>query len=148
MPIKICLTEGCENITEGRTDFCASCNSRHRKAVKMRATNKLNMEAKINTLKSTGKKWYPIPKVSEKRKVLNEEYVILREQYLKDHPECEIKLQVCTRTSTQIHHKASGTNKATNLNNTKTWLASCDMCNQFLHDKLSAKEARERNLKI
>lgn len=87
-------------------------------------------------------------KVSAKRKELNEEYSILREQFLKEHPTCELRLQPCTRTSTQVHHTASGWNKSTNLNNVKTWKASCDMCNQFLHDKISAQQARELGLKI
>ena len=136
----------CGKIVENKdTGLCSSCS----RIVRKQLTDSRKQTDKRKMLLSKPKKIYAKPnKVSEKRKVLNAEYAILREQYLKDHPECEIKLQVCTRTSTQIHHTASGTNKATNLNNVKTWKASCDMCNQFLHDKLSAKEAREKGLKI
>ncbi len=130
-----CIIDDCFNHPENYdTGLCSVHNREERK--------------RIENEKKGKKKVKPIAKVSDKRKVLNTVYATLREQYLKDHPECEIKLQVCTRTSTQIHHKSSGWNKATNLNNTATWLASCDMCNQFLHDKLSAAEARYKGLKI
>lgn len=144
MPIKICLTENCENLVEGNTQFCAHHNREHRRVAKQRVLDAEKRQAK--------KVWYPnkspINKVSEKRKVLNAEYSVLREEFLKEHTECELKLQGCQRVATQVHHTASGWNKATNLNNVKTWKASCDHCNQFLHDKLSASEARSKGLKI
>lgn len=143
--MKTCLTPECGNITEGSTDFCASCNSRHRKVSKARAKAALDREAKFSKPVAPRQK---VNKVSKKRKVLNAEYSILREQFLIDHPNCELKLQGCTGKSTQVHHTASGWNKSTNLNNVKTWRASCDHCNQFLHDKISAQEARELGLKV
>jgi hypothetical protein len=143
--MKTCLTEDCDNITEGSTDFCASCNNRNRRTAKARVNERLKFQAKI----SAPKKIYAKPnKISPKRKVLNAEYSILREKFLIDHPDCEIKLLGCDGASVDVHHKASGTNKVANLNNTKTWLASCSSCHRQLHDKLSAKEARDKNLKI
>lgn len=146
MSWNVCQFPECESYT-ARPDgtYCET----HRHDLAKQKKDEIKFKAKFKAKLSTPFVPRKAPKkVSEKRKEQNKEYSKLREQYLKDHPECEIKLQVCTRTSTQIHHTASGTNKATNLNNVATWKASCDMCNQFLHDKLSAKEAREKGLKI
>ncbi len=144
--IKICHTSGCPNYTENpMVDYCASCAKAMRKAEKQ--SIKDDQKRKAALLKRPDPRKTP-NKVSEKRKALNQEYAILREQFLKEHPKCELKLQPCTQTSTQVHHTASGWNKATNLNNVATWKASCDHCNQFLHDKLSAQEARDKGLKI
>lgn len=141
--------EPCGEVCEGRTEFCATHNRQLRKEsenTKREAEKRANLIAKA-ALKNQVPRKLP-NKVSPKREELNKEYKILREKFLKDHPNCELKLQPCTQTSTQVHHTASGWNKATNLNNVKTWKASCDNCNQFLHDKLSAKKARELGLKI
>lgn len=87
-------------------------------------------------------------KVSGKRKEENKLYSELREQFLKDNTRCQIKFVGCEFSSVDVHHKASGSNKGTNLNNTDTWLAACRHCHTFLHDKISAQEAREKGLKI
>jgi hypothetical protein len=137
--------ESCSNPREGNTMCCAS----HNRVIRKQLTDSRKQADKRKMLLSKPKKVYKAPnKISDKRKVINEEYAILREQFLRDHPTCELKLQPCTQTSTQVHHTASGWNKSTNLNNVSTWKASCDHCNQFLHDKISAKEARELGLKI
>ncbi len=143
--MKVCATVGCERLTEGNTIMCASCNREVRRQSEVIRKEEQRAWAKVTASKP---KRTPIKKVSEKRKVLNQEYKPLREKFLIDHPECEIKLIGCQHKSTQIHHTASGWNKATNLNNTATWKASCDFCNQHLHDTMSAKEARELGLKI
>lgn len=143
--MKICETPECENIVEGNTSFCASCNSFHRKIAKQRVTDRMKFEAKIKRVQQPRQK---PKKVSDKRQTENQIYWVLRDEFLKEHPNCELKLLGCKNTATQIHHTASGWNKSTNLNNVKTWRASCDHCNQFLHDKISAKEARELGLKI
>lgn len=137
--------ESCDSLCEGTTDLCA----RHNRLLRKQIADEQKANEKRKAILSAPKKVYKAPnKVSPKRKEANKEYAILREQFLKEHPECELKLQPCTRISTQVHHTASGWNKATNLNNVKTWKASCDNCNQFLHDVLSAAEAREKGLKI
>lgn len=137
--------ESCDSLVEGNTDLCA----RHNRLLRKQIADEQKAIEKRKAILSKPKKVYKAPnKVSEKRKELNKEYGPLREQFLKDHPECELKLQPCTNKATQVHHTASGWNKATNLNNVKTWKASCDNCNQFLHDVLSAAEAREKGLKI
>lgn len=142
-------TEPCGLPVEGNTTMCASHNAYFRKLEKQNLKQSEKREQQIKKAKEKSQQPRQRPKpVSDKRKIKNAEYSILREQFLKEHPNCELKLQPCTRTSTQVHHTASGWNKATNLNNVKTWKASCDNCNQFLHDKLSAKEARELGLKI
>lgn len=135
----------CDAPCEGRTNFCGS----HNRLIRKEQVNAIKSTEKRKALLSTPKKIYAKPnKISDKRKELNKEYYPLREQFLKEHPNCELKLQPCTKVATEVHHTASGWNKATNLNNVKTWKASCGNCNQFLHDKISAQEAREKGLKI
>lgn len=158
--MKTCIVTNCELSVEGNTDRCASHNRQARNISKQRQKEAEKREQLTKfkpldyrsdaTLKvyTEAKARKRIKKVSDKRKILNAEYAILRVQFLKEHTECELKLQGCLKTATQVHHTASGWNKATNLNNVKTWKASCDHCNIFLHDKISAHEARQRGLKI
>jgi len=143
--MRVCLTPECENITEGRTDFCPSCNRRHRKI----ADERKKEATKREMFYAKSKPVYKKPaKVSDKRKVQNAVYYELKSVFLLEHPECELKLIGCENFSVDVHHLASGSNKATNLNNTNTWKASCRHCHTQLHDKLSAKEARDKGLKV
>lgn len=137
--------EECGERCEGNTPFCGSHNRFLRKEKEL-AEKAL---AKKASLLSKPKKVYAKPnKVSDKRKELNKEYSMLRPQYLLDHPECEVKLIGCGLTSIEIHHTYSGSNKVKHLNDVSTWKATCGHCHKILHDKLSAKEARELGLKI
>lgn len=47
--------------------------------------------------KTKPKEKKPLKKVSEKRKVENKEYTILRKVYLESHPLCEVKFEGCTK---------------------------------------------------
>lgn len=131
--MKICLTEGCENIAEGRTEFCGSCNRLHRKVAKQRVAIAEKKRPKS------------IAKVSDKMKQKLDEYNVLRWEYLKEHPKCEMRLIGCEGDSIEIHH-CSG--RGMYLNVVSTWKATCRHCHTKLHDKLSAQEAREKGLKI
>ena len=124
----ICSYEYCTCIAE-RNGKCASHNRQERRA-------------ETDALKQ--KKVYRIPKQSDKRKVEDKQYAKLRREYLKEHPECQIKLFGCTYVATEIHHLES---RGIRLNKVESWLSSCPECHKFLHDKLSAKEARDLGLK-
>lgn len=125
------------------------CCATHNRIVRKQLTDSRKQADKRKMLLSKPKKIYAKPnKVSDKRKVLNEEYSVLREQFLKDNPDCQIKLIGCDGVSTDVHHKASGTNKVANLNNVKTWLSVCRHCHHKIHVTFSAMEAREKGLKI
>lgn len=147
--MKTCATTDCENVTEGNTEFCGSCNRHHRKVAKERQQAGLKKLAQIEKLKVASLTPRPtVKKVSAKRKELNKDYDLLRLEYLAEHPNCEIRLVGCDSTAIEIHHTYSGSNKVAHLNDVSTWKATCTWCHRQLHDKMSAKEARERGLKI
>ena len=137
--------EQCGKPCEGNTKLCASHSRRVRQ---LQELARKESEKRTLKLSASKPKRTRINQVSAKRKGLNAEYEVLREQFLNDHPVCEVKLQECEKVATDVHHKASGFNKVTNLNNTATWLACCRNCHHILHNVLSAKEARSLGLKI
>lgn len=88
------------------------------------------------------KKKYVIPKVAEKRKVLDQLYFLLRTAFLKEHKECEIQSPVCTGKATCVHH-TKGRGRFYLV--VATWMASCKWCNGYVekHDAW----AREKGFK-
>jgi hypothetical protein len=129
MVIRICKSEGCENLCEGNTDQCATHNHMDRKAAR-------------EALKE--KKVYQIPKISKKLAREQRKYSGpggTREQHLSEHPICQLKLQVCTGKATQIHHSAR---RGKNLNNKETFLSACAECHDFVEFRMSAAECREK----
>ena len=71
-------------------------------------------------LKRTGK-----PKtVSSKRMILNAEYKVVRDEYMADHPVCEVK--DCMHPSEDLHHKAGRTGSL--LTDKRFFLATCRYC--------------------
>lgn len=88
-----------------------------------------------------------INKVSDKQSKINSAYKVLREQFLKDHPFCEMGFQLCTRIATDIHHKGIGSNKRKYYNDTSTWVQLCRHCHDTAHD-LSAEEQYALGLRI
>lgn len=137
--MKTCLTPECGNITEGSTDFCASCNSRHRKVSKARAKAALDREAKFSKPVAPRQK---VKKVSDKRKVENEEYFKLRDKFLKENPECQAGIEtICTKESEDVHHMIG---RGKELLNTKFWLSVCRNCHNFIGE--NPIEAMKRNL--
>lgn len=125
----MCLTPGCENRNEWSTQYCGSCNRAKRKA-------------EANALKT--KVPYQIPKVSEKQKKKNALYTKQRKEHLAKHPHCQLKLIGCERIAIEIHHSEG---RGENTNKIESFLSACGPCHKKLHDKLSAKEARELGLK-
>jgi len=93
-------------------------------------------------------KKYVIPKVGEKQAKINALYSVLRKQYLKDHPNCQVKLRVCSGKATEIHHTHFGSDKRTHFLDSSTFKSICRHCHRFIHDEMSSKEQRERGLKI
>lgn len=124
-----CSIEGCESLPE-RNGICSSHNRSARKA-------------ESDALKP--RKFYTIPKQSEKMKGELKTYNKLRKAYLAKYPKCQIMLLGCEGVAIEIHHTGS---RGENLNKVGTWKSTCRHCHQLLHDKLSAKEARDKGLKI
>lgn len=87
--MKTCqITEGCENMVEGRTEGCASCNHALRKAERQ--------AMKVRVAK-------PVAKVSDKRAEQLKEYYKLRREYLELYPACEV--EECNLKAVEIHHQ-------------------------------------------
>lgn len=139
----------CENHCEGNTDYCASHNRANRKSEeRYRANQEKRAQLKEKVKIKNNQPRPKVNKVSPKRKEENKLYSELRPIFLLEHPDCELKLIGCEGASVEVHHTESGSNKAKSLNIVSTWKAACGHCHRYLHDKLSAKEARELGLKI
>jgi hypothetical protein len=89
--------------------------------------------------------WYSIdkpksiPPVSKKRQGEMDKYSKLREAFLFAKPQCEAYLVGCTRTSTEVHHKAGRVGE--NYLKIGTWLAVCRNCHQWIEEH--PEEAKE-----
>lgn len=90
--------------------------------------------------KGQPKKSKAIAPVSQKRLVELAEYRVVREDYMKAHPECE----VCGEESIEIHHKNGRTNQR--LTDDEFFLAVCRGCHNFIH--ANPVEAREEGYLI
>ena len=71
----------------------------------------------------------PIPPRSAKMIKTLDEYGKKRAAFLAMHPHCQARLQSCTQTATDIHHKAG---RGENHNVISTWLAVCRSCHQWI----------------
>jgi len=89
--------------------------------------------------------WYSIDKpksispVSVKRRGEMDEYSKKRTAFLALKPQCEANLVGCTRTSTDVHHKAGRVGD--NYLKISTWLAVCRNCHSYI--ETHPEEAKE-----
>lgn len=107
----------------------ASCNFENRKRAKD--------ESKIKIVK-------PIKKVSVKQAEANKKYygpAGTKEQHLKEHPDCQIKLMGCTNRGIKVPHHVAKRGK--NLNNLEHLLTACIDCHEFIETVMSAEERRK-----
>ena len=81
-----------------------------------------------------------------KRARQEREYAKLRVGYLERHCLCQAKLSVCTGYATEIHHKAGRIGEL--LTNTEHFCPICRNCHDYVTNRMSAAEARERGLKV
>ena len=122
-----CTIDGCDNPCEGTLWICATHNKQRRDQAKN--------ELKVKIVK-------PVKKVSEKRADELLQYPKLKKQYLEFKMHCEIRLEGCTRSATEIHHVSLS---AKNFLNTDTWLGTCQNCHRAA-ENLSAIQRRSLNL--
>lgn len=99
-------------------------------------------KAERDSLKEKAKR-KPLAKFSEKKADKLKPYAVLRRNYLKENPVCELHLQECQGLSQEIHHCSTSEK---DFLNTKTWKASCVSCHRRCEEKLSATERREKGL--
>jgi len=88
----------------------------------------------------------PINKKSEKRKEIdNKEYLPAARKFIKDNPNCELKMKGCTGRAQGVHHlKGKATIEL--LLDKRFWKASCYHCN--LMAEIKDAEARASGLKL
>lgn len=131
----ICEVYFCNARKEGNTAMCAS----HNREMRKRGSKMLKL---IEDAKK--KREYEIPKVSEKQAKKNALYSKQRKEHLAKFPFCQLKLQGCEKVATEVHHSEG---RGENTNKAESFMSACQNCHSLLHDKMSAKEARELGLK-
>lgn len=105
--------------------------------------------SKLKLCKNCYQKSYskPIKKISEKHKETLKEYKPLREDFLKQNPYCQLRLQGCLHIASDIHHTFSGKDKQKYFLDIKTWKSLCRNCHFIIHNVLSLKKNIELNMK-
>lgn len=81
---------------------------------------------------------------SEKMKGVIAALKPLYDRFLSNHPDCEVRTEVCTGQSECIHH-TQGRGIKVILDDSK-WKASCSACNNHVENKDA--EAREKGNKV
>ena len=123
MKTKLKECDGCQKMTviwknhEGNR-YCKYCWSCHKSSTKSQ---------KKPTVKS-------IPRVSSKRRKKDQEYLKLRERYLKENHLCTVNVKGCTNSATDVHHTYAGSNRDTYYLVQSTWIPVCRNCHNWIHE--------------
>lgn len=86
-----------------------------------------------------------IAKFSEKKADKLKPYAVLRRNYLKENPVCEMFLPGCDGESVEIHHKSLS---ELDYLEVSTWMAVCRNCHAVCETQMSAIERRNRGFLI
>lgn len=124
----MCIVEDCEGKREGNTEMCGEHNALARKELR-------------NLKKQKEKRFVPISKMSQKRAAEMAEYIPLKESWIKANPLCLVKMEGCTKLTTEPHHRSMS---ADDFLVVDTWLPCCRNC----HTKLEALPADVRREKL
>ena len=121
MKAKQCSYEGCNNpaFSKGRCKY-----------------HPLDKKAKMAANKAL--KRTPLKKISDKRKKQVAAYSVLREQFLKDNPNCAVFPHL---KATEIHHTHHRENER--LNDTRYWLAVSRRGHQYIHNNPEESYAKK-----
>lgn len=122
-----CEHEDCEAPKVGGSTYCMT---------HLKGLQKLARDLK----KQRDKRYVPVSKMSQKRAAEMAEYVPLREQFLKDNPDCSFKFEGCTGKATTIHHRSMS---ADDFLIVDTWLGGCLHCHTIC-ENLPADVRREK----
>ena len=123
--LKVCADKDCSNEFKqynSLVKYCGSiCANKNKKPV------------------ATSKSVYKIPKVSQKRKIENLKYSVLRTEFLgkKENQICPIT----GKHTVEVHHTYCGKDRAKYYLDVSTWLAVSRDGHNWIHD--NPKEARE-----
>lgn len=80
-----------------------------------------------------------IKPMSEKRAAQNEEYLKLRTEFLKKHPQCMV---FPAFSSEEVHHTFCGASRATHFLDVPTWMAVSRKGHSYIHE--NPKISREK----
>lgn len=135
--------EECGEQPEGFTHYCASHNRQMRREQEQIKKQSEKRAAILEKAKAKNKiPRQSLNKVSLKRKEENEEYIILREKFLRVNPECQAGIEnICTKESEDVHHMKG---RGILLNESKFWLAVCRNCHIYITNH--PVDAMKRNL--
>lgn len=125
-----CTIEGCSSPKEGNTSFCATHNQEMRKAERNSAKVKIQK---------------PVNKVSEQRADEIKLYPKKKKAFLEFKSACEVKLNGCTVSATDIHHCSTSAN---DFLNEDTWTAVCRSCHMKIETEIPAEIRRQMGLLI
>lgn len=87
----------------------------------------------------------PINKVSDTHKETLKQYKPIREEYLKEHPNCQLKLEGCLGIASEIEHRSGKATKELYLDSSK-YFAVCRVCH--IQVEVLGTEAYEKGFKI
>lgn len=125
--------------TKERKSACAQCARKYAKPIS-KTVKVIDSNNPLNkTLQST-KKNKSIPKVSEKQLLRLKEYRKVRDEYMKNNPYCQARLDYCQVKSTDLHHKAGKIGKL--LSDERYFLAVCRTC----HERIERHPAMAKEL--
>lgn len=123
----MCEHDDCEAVKVGTTKYCMT----HLKGLQ-KVTRDLKRQKE--------KRFIPISKMSQKRAEEMAEYIPLREEYLKQNPDCAFKFEGCTGKATDIHHRSMS---ADDFLIVDTWLGGCRHCHTIC-ENMPAEERRTK----
>lgn len=72
-----------------------------------------------------------VPKVSQKKKELDKQYLKVRKTFLANHPVCMAHLEGCQKKANQVHHMKGKATEEDYLN-VKFFLAVCMNCHEII----------------
>lgn len=94
------------------------------------------------------KKPKPINKVSDKEKKRQVAYSALKKEYMKQYPECQVRLEGCTHKAIDIHHLYFGADRYGHFLDSSSWKSTCRSCHNRIHDELSGEQLIELGLRL
>lgn len=124
----MCVIDDCERPKTMGLQVCASHAASARKDLR-------------DLKKQKEKRYVPISKMSQKRAAEVAEYIPLKEEWIKANPLCLVKMDGCTKLTTEPHHRSMS---ADDFLVVETWGPCCRNC----HTKLEALPAEVRREKL
>lgn len=104
---------------------CVTCGSEFRK---FKTTDKFCSPQCAKIVSTRTKPRKKIAPISDSMVMKLKEYRLVRDEFMRLHPKC----QICGKESTDLHHKNGRI--GSNLTDVKTFMALCRKCHREVHD--------------